>query len=748
MRLLFILIATIFVHDACAVKIANIQVVGNNRIESATVIASAKIKLGQEIDLEKLDNALKNLYNAGYFSDVKVTEKAGVVVISVQEHPMVSQIFFDGNKELNDKLLKEVISLKERRVYSDAKLKSDAKVIQDIYRLKGRFSAKIVPQLIRRDQNRVDVVFAINEGQSTTVKKIVFVGNKAIGSAKLEQAIQTKESKWYRFFSSDDTYDPDKMELDKEKLRAFYLDHGYVNFSIKSAIAELTPDMKSFIITFVVQEGKRFKVNQVDIQSSIDLDLKSLQTHSELKAGDWYSASAIEKTINNFTVELGEKGFAFVDIRPDVEPAADHSLNIKFTIQPGPHVYINKIRIKGNHTTDDDVIRRELRVFEGDAFNAHKIRRSERAIRYLGFFKKVEIKKQPTNSPDQVDLLVDLQEESSTGEVWIAAGYSTVEGILGEIGAAEHNFMGRGQDVSLRLSLSQKRRAVNIGFTEPYFCDRRLSAGVNLHHEEMKKSYNETYAKESNGVRYSLGYDLAEYLQQTVYYGFAVDNISHISKLQSPYVMRDAGSATKSYVGHRIVRDTRDNRLDPRSGYYAGFGNETSGVGGGVQYHKHELFGGTFVEMIDDVVLNLAAQGGMVRGYSNKRVRLDDRYNFGGDGSIRGFRYCGCDVRDATTKDPLGVMQYYLGSAEISFPLGLPNELAIRGFTFVDVGSGWGSDVLEKNVLDSNGVRASVGAGLLWKSPFGPMRIHYATALKKAVYDRVQQITFGFSTKF
>ncbi len=731
--------------------VKSIKVVGNQRIESATILANTHLKVGRDMTQSTLDDALRELYGTGYFADVKINENGGIVTIHVVEQPMVNHISFEGNSEIDDKILTEVISLKERKVYSLSKLKADTKVIQDLYRLKGYFSAKVTPQVIRRDQNRVDVVFAITEGKATKVSKIIFVGNKAYKHSVLEQAIQTKESRWFRFFTSDDSYDPDRIELDKEKLRRFYMEKGYVDFRVKSAVAELTPDQKEFFITFSLDEGKRYKVGDVSIHSNVKgVKPEELKKSLLLKTGDWYSIKAIDDTIEKFTEILGNKGYAFVDIQPDVNKSSKGEvLDVSFSIQEGPSVYIDKIIIKGNHKTDDDVVRRELLVYEGDAYNAYKIRMSERRIRYLGFFKKVDIKNQPTNVPDKVNLVVDLEEEASTGELWIAGGVSTSEGLLAEVGAQEHNFMGRGQDIGIKASLSKKRRGLNFGFTEPYFLDRRLSAGINLNHEFVHKSYNGTFERHSTGGRLSFGYDLTEFVHHSFYYGASYNRMSGIGAEQSKYLRMDEGKSVKSFVGHTLTYDTRDNRFDPKEGHFIGFGNEVAGLGGSVKYHKHDAFGGKFFELHPEVVLSLIGHAGIIRGLSNQRVRIDDRYTFGGEGSIRGFRISGAEVRDAgKSKDSLGVMQYYLGTAELAFPLGLPNELAIKGVVFSDVGAGWGADKIEKNVMNSSQPRASIGAGLIWHSPFGPLRIDYAHAIKKHKYDRTQQIHFGFAARF
>lgn len=753
------------VVGAHAQTITAIKVSGNQRIDNVAVLSKAGLEIGQELTPERLHDALRDLYASGYFADAKVTESGRVVCVEVVEHPIVNRIAFEGNSDIEDKVLTGVLSLKERRAYSVSALKADTKTIQDLYRLKGNFAAKVTPQIIRRDQNRVDVVFAITEGQATKIRKIIFVGNKAYRHAALEDVIQTKESRWYRFFTSDDNYDPDRLELDKEKLRRFYLQKGYAGFRVHSAVAELTPDQKEFFITFSLEEGVRHRVGKVSVVSHIaNVDGEALASFVECQSGSWYDVRAVDKSIEKLTQVLGEQGVPFAQVRPQVSRADEADvLNVQFEIHEGPHLYINHIDIKGNHTTDDDVLRRELLLYEGDPYNAHRVQSSERMLRNLGLFKKVSVSRTETAVPDKVDLRVEVEEESSSGDLWVAGGAGNLDGLLGSIGYTEHNFRGRGQELSFVGTVSQKRQLGSIGFTEPHFLGRPLAFDVNLAHEDCLKSYNKTFRKKTTEGRVGFKYRLSENLRHAFRFGAAYKDLSELDQGQSPYLWLDEGGAGKLFIGQTFTYDTRDSRRDPHKGHLFSIGHEVAGLIGSTRYHKYEASAVKFIELSEKVVLSVLGKTGVMSGFGDSRVRIDDRYTFGGQGTIRGFRLGGVEARDARVSkkadetdhtgaknprhDPLGALQYYLGTVEISFPLGLPNELDIKGVVFGDIGAGWGHDKQETETLNSADPRISLGVGLAWNSPVGPLRVDYTRAIRKQDYDVEQQITLGYSVR-
>ncbi|MGB0935063.1 MAG: outer membrane protein assembly factor BamA [Alphaproteobacteria bacterium] len=731
--------------------VKNIVVNGNQRIETSTITSKINVDEGDSVTQEKLGNMVSDLFRTGYFADVDVDMKGSTLMINVVENPIVSQIFFEGNDELDDDILMENIRLQPRVVYTVAKLKDDTKTISDIYRIKGHFAAKVTPQIIRREQNRVDIVFKIDEKEATKVEKIIFIGNDSFSSGKLNEVIMTKESRWYRFFSSTDTYDPDRMAYDQEKLRQHYMHHGYADFRVKSAVAELTPDHKEFFITFTLHEGERYQYSNVNVVSNIgDIDASLLESFVTMKAGDWFSSSEVDDVVKDINRFMGKNGHPFVKINPIKKlDRVNHTVDLTFEVNQGPRLYVGRISIAGNLRTDSDVIRRQMLLFEGDALNDFLLKQSELRIKALRFFKDVKIKQQAGETPDLVDLVIELDEEESTGEMWIAGGYSTAEGVVGDVGYHEANFLGRGQDLRVKFSLSKKRENFDISFTEPHFLDRNIAAGFDVYNYASKRYFDSSFEHKRTGVDLRFGYYLADYLSQNWRYTIRQDKVTGIRLGASRFIIRESGSAITSMITHTLIYDRRDSVVNPTKGYYVGMTNQVAGLGGDVRYFKNEGFGGYFITFFEDVVLGLTGSTGFVEGFGNDDVRIVDRFNMGGDGSLRGFRESGAEPRDMLSLDPLGGKKFYLATAEAVFPIGLPNEFGIKGSVFAEMGSAW--DVEEPAAFirnDSASPRAAVGVGLSWNSPIGPLRIDFARAIRKRDSDRTKTIHFGMSTRF
>lgn len=727
--------------------VQNIRIDGNVRIERETILSQIDLKMGQGYTHEDLDKALKNLYSTGFFADASLRIDGSTLVIQVKENPIVNQIEFEGNDKLSDDILKTELQLRPRQTYTLARLRNDTQRIQDLYRLKGHFAAIVTPEIIQRDQNRVDVIFKIKEGEPTVVRQIFFIGNKKFDHSKLESTIQTKETRWYRFFTSDDNYDPNRLAYDRELLRKFYLEHGYADFQVKSAVAELTPDQKEFFITFTLHEGERYKIGKVDIKTSLKkVNLNALRKVITFSSGDWYSSKDVEKTISALTDALGSMGYAFVDVQPDIQKdQKGHILNVTFNIQEGPRVYVNKIQIFQNDRTDDEVIRREVRFYEGDAFNTSILKDSEKRLKDLGFFKKVTINKKPGNAPDLVDLDIQVEEER-TGELSFGAGFSTADGPLIDAKFAEHNFRGKGQDLRTGVTLAKRRQEYDIGFTEPYFLGRELAAGFDIYRVTRTRFQDAPFDQQINGVSVNLGYQLSEYISQVLGYRIQTDNVNHIRQNASLYVREQAGNKLMSAVSQEISYDRRDSKINPTMGYVVGFGNDLAGLGGNISFLKNQIRGAYYYPVFDDVVIEVRGRYGIMFGLGRK-TRIADRYVLGGE-SLRGFEAGGVGPHDTVTKDPLGGQQFYAAGFEVTFPIGLPNELGVKGALFSDAGSVWQSKLTGPNLIDKPSLRVSAGGGLRWKSPMGPIKIDFAEAILKEKSDRTQFVLFGFTSRF
>src|SRR5262245_54536897 len=570
--------------------IANIRVEGNQRIEAETVLSYMQLSPGDHFDAARIDKALKNLFASGLFADVSLRREGDDLVVTVVENPIINRLAFEGNSHIKDADLQNEVQLRPRTVYTATKVQADAKRILDIYRRSGRFAATVEPKVIPLEQNRVDLVFEIHEGDVTEVRRIDFVGNKVFSDGDLRSEILTQESAWYRFLSSNDTYDPDRLTVDREALRNFYLKNGYADFRVISSVAELSPDKNAFFITFTVEEGERYTFGAINVKTTLkDLDPASLQGDISTIEGDWYDATEVEKTINAISDRVGDLGYAFVEVKPEVEKDREkRTIALTYDIQEGPRVYVERIDINGNVRTLDEVIRREFRVVEGDAFNASKIRRTRQRIQNLGFFSKVDLKTLQGSSPDRTIVQVTV-EEQSTGDLQFGAGYSTSDGPIGNVSIRERNLLGRGQDLRLGFVISGQRSQLNFSFTEPYFLDQDLSAGLDAYRTVTDRSSEQTFRERNTGGGFRFGWDWSEFIRQNTRYNLSNDEIFDIKSTSSNAIKVQNGSEISSVVSQAITYDRRDSRLSPTDGYVIGLSNDVSGAGGDTRYLRTRL---------------------------------------------------------------------------------------------------------------------------------------------------------------
>lgn len=738
-----------FIHVGVVVadyRVNEIKIDGLKRVERETVLAYLGITEGNEISQEKLDSSLKNLYSTGLFSDVKMEKQEnGLLFVEVEENPIIGKRAFDGNKKLDDKILETEVQSTPNSLYNKAKVQQDVQRILEIYKRTGRYSVEVEPKLIERDENRVDLVFEIDEGPEAKIDKINFFGNTHYSSSDLQEEIMSKESRWYRIFSSVESYDAEKMNYDKELLRRFYTEHGYADFQVVSAIAELAPNKKSFILNFTLEEGPRYEISDIKINSEIkEINTEELLESVTFEKGDWYNSAQIESSISAITDELGKKGFVFINVEPLFNrDAANNKIEVTFKINEGERTFVNRINITGNTRTLDEVIRREFRVDEGDAFNVAKIRDSRRNIENLNYFSKVEINPVPVDA-SKADINVEV-EEKSTGYFNVGVGYSTVNGALVQAGVTENNFQGKGQRLSLDASVSERAKDYSISFTEPYFLDRRLSAGVDVFYNDESYQDESSYDSSSTGGRLRFGWNYTDNLYQTVRYTLSRDEIKDVKDYASYYIKKEEGKSTDSVIGQTLVYDKRDNAIRTKDGYFLSFGNDVSGLGGDEKYLKFDIKAYKFMTFKDYWTLKIFANGGYVTSYGDEDVRLSKRYYLGGT-TLRGFEYSGVGARDMKTNDALGGNWVVYGGTELMFPLGL-DELGIRGRTFFDIGViGKPDDINTRFVEYSSKPRASVGFGFEWFSPMGKIDIDFGFPIMKEDYDQKEVFRLNFGT--
>lgn len=732
--------------------IREIVVSGNHRIEAETVRSYLSVTDGDPFDSSKVDKSLKALFATGLFADVAIRREGDTLLISVVENPLINRVAFEGNKRVKSEQLQTELQLRPRTVFTRTKAQGDVKRIQEIYRRSGRFAVTVEPKLIELEQNRVDLVYEINEGAPTYVTRIDFVGNKKYSDSALKEVLQTKEERWYRFMSSDDSYDPDRVNYDRELMRRFYMKNGYADFRVVSSVAELTPDREKFFLTFTLEEGERYKMGSIEVRSAIpELKVEDLKKVVTVNKGEWYNADEVEKTIQALTDAVGSKGYAFVDIKPILNRRReDKIIDVIFDIQEGPRVFVERIDIQGNVRTLDKVIRREFRLVEGDAFNSAKLRRSRERLKDLDFFQKVDVNNVASETaPDRTVIKVDVQEKA-TGELSFGVGWSSTVGALMTVGAKERNLLGRGQEISINGEISQKLVSVSSGFTEPYFMDRHLITGVDLFSLKSTATQStSSYTSKTAGGDLRMGYYYNEYLRHDWTYTASMTELTNISDDASIYVRDQEGTTTLSQLSHVLSWDRRDSRVDPTHGYYVRAGNDLAGLGGNQHFIRSSVGAGQYFQLLDETILRISGTAGMINSINNEAVRINQRFYLGGD-TLRGFKDSGVSPRDKSTLDALGGMWDATSSMEMVFPIGFPKEMGVQGKLFTDAGTIGNSDshIKSTDLYQSQTLRWSVGTGVVWRSPMGPVNVDLGFPLMKDSHDETQMFRLNFGTRF
>jgi len=732
-------------QSAGAIK--DVVIEGALRIDPETVKSYLLVQPGDAFDPGKIDKSLKSLFSTGLFADVSLRRLGDSLVVKVVENPAINRIAFEGNHEVETADLKADISLRPRIIYTRTKVQKDVKRILSIYRSTGRFAATVEPKVIQLPQNRVDLVFEINEGDLTKIQSIRFVGNRKFKDGRLRSVIQTKETTWWRLFSNDDKYDPDRLTFDRELLRRFYLSDGYADFRVMSAVAELTPDRKDFFLTITVDEGVRYRFGKVDIEARLrDLKVEDIAKVLPFKKNDWYDLNAVNKAVTKLTDRVGELGHAFVDVRPRINrDRKNKNIDIVFEVNEGPRVFVERIDIVGNVRTQDRVIRREFRLIEGDAFNSSKLRRSRQHLQNLGFFETVGVERLPGSAPDKTVVRVEVQEKS-TGQLSFGAGFSTTNGLLGDIGISEKNFLGKGQELSLKLTLAALKSEIDLSFTEPYFLGRDIRAGFDLFRVSQDLQDFSSFDTDSTGFGLRAGYRITEDLRQDWNYSFRLAKISNVADDASTLIQAAVGTETTSQISHILTYDKRNNALSPSDGYIFRVRTDLAGLGGSIRHLRNDAKATKFFPIADQWVASIKGEAGYILGLGDD-VHVLERFFVGGD-SLRGFATRGVGPRDFLTDDALGGEWKYTGSLELTFPLGLPEELGVGGRTFTDFGSSGKLEPKNSNVRDTTSLRMAAGIGLTWLSPFGPVGVDAAIPVLKEDYDIIENIRINFGTRF
>ncbi len=802
---------------------ASIGVEGNRRIEADTIRSYFKPGPGGKLDSARIDDGLKALVETGLFQDVKIDQRGGKIIVVVVENPVIGRVAFEGNKKVKDEQLTAEVQSKARGTLSRAVVQTDTQRISEMYRRNGRFDVKVDPKIIEQPNNRVDLVFEITEGAKTGIKSIDFIGNSAFSSYRLRDVIKTRVSSVLSFLSSNDIYDPDRIEADRDIIRRYYLKNGYADVQVVAVLTEYDPGSGGFLVTFKIEEGQQYRVASVGFNSTIpQLSGEGFRSLSRVGVGAVYNAEALEKSVEEMSIEASRRGYAFAIVKPQGDRNFEaHTVSIVFNISEGPRVYIERINVRGNTRTRDYVIRREFDVSEGDAYNRALVDRAERRLKNLDYFKTVKINSEPGSSADRVVLNVDL-EEKSTGDFSVSGGYSTSDGFLGEVSISERNLLGRGYYGKVAVQYGQRTQGVTLSLVEPYLLGYRIALGLDFYVRKQSASTFVSYDSQTIGFSPRLGFQLREDLNMQLRYSLSQQTITLPANLQNcnnfgngvpgsgffptPAYITNAlggvdptgynglgcfgdgeasvavkrelanGAVTTSALGYSLAYNTVDNNKAPTTGILASISQDYAGVGGDVSYLKTIVDAKLYTPIVSDIIGVLHLQGGVITD-TGKGIRMLDHFQMG-PSLVRGFAPSGIGPRDITPgtyNDALGGTHYWGASVEAQVPFWfLPKEIGLKGAVYADAGSVSGyrggdspnplfihnpacaapgsAAAIQSQCLqvgaDDGLIRTSIGAGIIWTSPFGPLRFDYAIPLTKSPYDRTQQFRFGGGTSF
>ncbi len=745
-----------------AAVVNSIEVEGNQRVDAATIRAYLAIQPGRNFTSQDEDASLKALFETGLFSDVTLDVRGGTLVVVVVENPVINEVAFEGNKKFKDDQLAAVVESAPRGVFTRAKVQSDVAKILELYRRSARFQASVTPETIELPNNRVNLVFVVTEGPKTGVSGITFIGNQAFGDARLRNVIQTRRSGLLSFIRSGDMYDPDQLASDEEKLRRYYLDRGYADFQIISSVADLDRERNTFFIAFTVEEGPRYRFGQISVDSTIPgVDPARLQREVTTDEGDVFSSAEVEESLEEITLHLAANGYPFAQARPRLARDPDTlTIGVTYVVDEGARIYVERIEVRGNTRARDYVVRREFDIAEGDAFNRVLVDRAERRLKRLGYFSDVRIFTEPGSSEDRVIVVVQVVEQP-TGEFSFGVGYSSSDGAVGDVSLTEKNFLGRGYNLRVSVGAGTSSQSYELGFTDPYFLGRRISAGVNVFRRINEENSFRSYNFETTGGGVTFGFPITEdFTIQTGYKIELQDIRVDDDKCDgaggddvSLAICQAEGETLVSSVLYSLIYDTLDSRTDPHDGIYTKLTQEFAGVGGDVAFLRTTGSASYYRELLPDrdVVGLVKVQGGHIVGIGED-VRLLDTFFKGGE-TVRGFSSSGFGPRDVGPDDALGGNVFVAGTAEVQFPLPVfPRELGFKGAVFADAGTLFDTDFTAADVSgvlrDDATIRSSVGGSLLWASPLGPLRVDFAHVLTSESYDETTWFRFGGGTRF
>ena len=727
------------------VRISGIKVTGNRRVAEGTVLSYLPVQIGDVVSQGGLSQSLERLYATNLFKDIKLDIDGSVLTVTIVENPIINRVNIEGNDVITDERLLEVIDVQPRRVYNRQVALDAAAKLLDVYRAGGRFAAVVEPKIIELDENRVDLVFEVDEGPLIKINSIVFSGNQNFSDRALSQAIVSREKRWWAFLTPNDKYDEGRLDYDVRLLRQYYLSRGYADINVSRARGGLLPDRSGFAITFLIDEGVRYKVNNINMTSEIEnIDLDSLKSLMAFGNDNWYDVRRLEQGLLDISNQLGAFGYAFVDVTPEIKTdPATGMLDIAVNIGQSRRNFVERIEFVDNTRTLDSVIRREFELVEGDAFNQLKLDRSVRNVRNLGYFSKVDVQNIRGSSADQTITRVTV-EEQSTGDFSIGVGYSSLDKTSLTLGINERNFLGTGRRASASISKSDTQTDFVFGLTQPYLFGRDLTGSIDVF--KTKSSANNT---STNRTGFDLGarFNAANDVYHRVTYGISTSKITNTSTSATSVTGENGKSLLKSAVSYTIGKDTRDNRFDPTEGFFTEISETLSGVGGDVNFLRSNFRGGYYKPyLFKSLVFGVKGRLGHISGLGDD-VTQSERFFLGGR-DVRGFDSNGIGPRDTGSGGAVGGNNIYSGTVEIVSNLGVTKDAGLRWTVFSDFGSVWATDFPSGVTKpDEQAMRSSLGFGILWNTVIGPLSFYWAKPLAEQSHDNTKTFQFSIGTR-
>ena len=745
---LFFLVLLIYFFisiQAFGEQVSDISVSGNQRVSEGTIRSYLSLDIGDDISSDVLDEAIDRLFDTNLFNDVNISSENGLVKIIVTENPIINRVLVEGNDVLDSDILIAQLGIQPRRVYNKKVAIDGMQKLLEIYELSGRFGASIEPNIVELENNRVDLIFEINEGPLIKITSIQFNGNKRFSDRKLKQVIASREKRWWAFLSSADKYDENRLNFDTRLLSQFYKTRGYADININRARGGLLPDRSGFAISFTLEEGPIYKFNKINVLSNIEsVPGEILLPNITFQTGDRYDVRRIEESLLDITNKLGDLGYAFVNVVPNIKTNPKKAtLDIEFNVESARKNYVERIEIIDNSRTADFVIRREMQLVEGDAYNQVKLQNSLRNIRNLGFFSDVSLEKKPGSSDEQSIIEIGVREQS-TGSLAVGFGYSSIDKSSFSIGINEKNFLGTGRSVGFSASVSGKKSNFNLSLTEPFFLDRNLSASANIFTSKLE---GKSVTTDQQGIGFGLGFRAANDVYHRLTYNLTENQTNQTTNNSASSTGESSEKLVSSAIGYRLGVEKRDNRFDPSDGYFAEISETYSGVGGDVNFLRSVLRGAYYKPVsFDRFILGARAETGYIEGF-DKSITQSNRFLLGGN-KVRGFDGSGIGPRDNTSDGAVGGNQYYAGSFEVISNVGFNPDLGMRWTLFADYGSAWGTDFPTGVVgAEDDSMRQSIGFGILWDTAIGPLSFYWADPVSNQTYDKLREFQFTIGTR-